>query len=221
MTVIAEFTIDSEEFILGQVLARGPNAHIEMERVVPASGRVMPYVWVHGGNLDEFEAAVESSEHVRRLHALDIVESSGLYRVEWAEEVESLIYGMAETDATILEARGNEEWFFRIRFDDHAGLTDFNTFCVDHDIEFQLDRVYTLAEEYEAGYQFDLTDTQRRTLTRAVEAGYFEIPRRTTLRDLGTEFDVSEQTVSENIRRAANKVLTSVVFGSPRWTDDE
>jgi len=219
MTVIAEFTIDSSEFILGKVLARDPDTHVEMERVVPASGRVMPYVWVHGGEFDEFERAVESSPYVERLHSLDVVEDSALYRVEWADDVESLIYGMAETQATILEARGNEQWFFRIRFDDHSGLTDFHNFCMDHGIVFQLERVYTLAEEYGKGHKFDLTEAQRRTLLRAVENGYFEVPRGTTLSELGNELGISEQSVSENIRRATNKILTSVMFDAARWDD--
>ncbi|RLM95775.1 helix-turn-helix domain-containing protein [Haloarcula sp. Atlit-7R] len=217
MTVVAEFTIDSDEFILGKVLARGDNTHVEMERVVPASGRVMPYTWVHGGGFDEFEAAVESSKYVQALRSLDRIGESALYRVEWAEDVESLIYGMAETNATILEARGNVEWFFRIRFDDHSGLTDFHNFCTDHDIVFQLDRVYTLAEEYDGGYMFDLTDSQRRALVLAVESGYFEVPRGTTLGELGAELGISEQSVSESIRRATNKVLHSVMFDSPKW----
>jgi predicted DNA binding protein len=212
MSVIAEFTIQSSEFILGQVLARDPDTHIEMERVVPASGRVMPYVWVHGGDFDEFEAAVRSSVYVKRLAAVDVVGDSGLYRVEWDEDVESLIYGMAETDATILEARGNEQWLFRIRFDDHSGLANFHNFCIVHDITFELNRVYTLSEEQRGGHAFDLTEAQRRALVRAIEDGYFEVPRGTTLGELGAELGISEQSVSENVRRGANKVLKKTLL---------
>ncbi|MBV0924709.1 helix-turn-helix domain-containing protein [Halomicroarcula limicola] len=214
MTVIAEFTIDSDEFILGQVLARSPNTHVEMERVVPASGKVMPYVWVHGGGFEEFEQSVRSSKYVEHLHALDTVGESALYRVEWTDDIESLVYGMAETDATILEARGNEKWFFRIRFDSHQGLTDFHNFCMEHNIVFRLERVYTLAEEHGDGHKFDLTDAQRRALLLAVRGGYFEVPRGTTLGELGGEIGISEQSVSENIRRGTNKILTSVLFDS-------
>jgi predicted DNA binding protein len=212
MSVIAEFTIDSDQFILGQVLARDPSTHIEMERVVPASGRVMPYIWVHGTELEEFEAAVRSSEYVRKLIALDVLGEHALYRVEWDEEVESLIYGMAETNATILEARGNERWLFRIRFDDHSGLTDFHNFCTSHDISFHLNRVYTLEEEQRGGFNFDLSAPQRNALVAALEGGYFEVPRRTTLGTLSERLDISEQSVSENIRRGANKVLAKAVL---------
>lgn len=212
MTVIAEFTIDSSEFILGQVLARDPETHVEMERVVPASGRVMPYVWVRDGNFEDFEASVRSSEYVKSLTALDVLGGSALYRVEWAEDVESLIYGMAQTNASILSATGNERWLFRIRFDDHSGLTDFHNFCMDHGIQFQLDRVYTLSESQRGGYSFDLTDSQRRALVTAVESGYFEVPRRATLTDIGDELGITEQSTSENVRRGADKVLKAVLL---------
>ncbi|MDS0282243.1 helix-turn-helix domain-containing protein [Haloarcula onubensis] len=214
MSVIAEFTIKSSEFILGQVLARDPGTHVEMERVVPASGRVMPYVWVHDGDFEAFEESVRSSDYVQALTALDIVGESALYRVEWAEDVESLIYGMAETNASILSATGNETWLFRIRFDDHGGLTDFHNFCTDHGIKFQLNRVYTLADRQEGGYSFDLTDAQRRTLVTAVERGYFEVPRRATLGDIGEDLGITEQSVSENVRRGADKVLKGVLLAA-------
>jgi len=212
MSVIAEFTIDSGEFLLGRVLALDTDTHVEMERVVPASGRVMPYVWVTGGKLEEFEAAISASDYVRSLTALDVVEDSALYRVEWDEQVESLVYGMAETNATILEATGNERWRFRIRFDDHSGLTDFHNYCTGHDIQFQLERVYTLAEEQRGSYSFDLTDAQRRALVTAVQDGYFEVPRRTTLGDVGETLGVTEQAASESVRRGANKVLRKVLL---------
>jgi predicted DNA binding protein len=213
MSVVAEFTINSSEFILGQVLARDPGTHVEMERVVPASGRVMPYVWVHDTDFEEFEAAIRKSEYVQNLIALDVIGDSALYRVEWDEHVESLIYGMAETNATILEARGNDEWFFRIRFDDHSGMTDFHNYCMDHDIQFQLERVFTLTETKQADkYVFDLTNRQRESLITAVKNGYFEVPRGTTLSEIGERLDISEQSASENVRRAADTVLRQVLL---------
>lgn len=215
MSIVAEMTIGSEEFILGQVLSRDPDTHIEMERVVPASGRVMPYVWVQGEDLDAFERLVTESEHVERLAVLDRFETEGLYRVEWAEEVESLIYGLAETDATIIEARGNEQWTFRLRFADHAGLARFHNYCTDHGIAFTLERLYTLDQLKNEPAAFDLTDTQRTAVSLAVERGYYEVPRRTTLGELATELGIAQQTVSENLRRGTNKILRDALLDQP------
>ncbi|MFC7114964.1 helix-turn-helix domain-containing protein [Natronoarchaeum sp. GCM10025703] len=211
MSIVAEFTIDGDEFLLGKTLARDPVAHIEMERVVPAARRIMPYVWIHGDELDQFEASLHASEQVKDLKQLDQTNGSALYRIDWEDEAESLIDGIAETDATILEARGKEEWFFRVRFDSPVELTEFNNFCRQHDISIKLDRLHTLTDP-RATPEFELTDSQRETLFQAVRDGYFEVPRRTTLGDVGGKIGISEQTASENLRRGANKVLKQVVL---------
>jgi predicted DNA binding protein len=212
MSVIAEFDISATEFLLGRVLTAEPAMHLELERIVPVSRQVMPYLWASGGDFEVFETEVRASPYVEELLALDRVGERVLYRVEWAEEVESLMYGIAETDATILEAYGNDGWFFRIRFVDHGGLTDFHNYCTDHDISFELRRVYTMADVGRDGLVFDLTDQQREALVLAVREGYYEVPRGTTLDELATEMGISEQAASERIRRAADRVLSAVLL---------
>jgi len=211
MSVVAEMSIQSTEFLLGQVLSRDPGTHIEMERVVPASRQVMPYIWVGGADLSEFERLVRESPHVQRLVAVDTFDTKGLYRVEWAEEVESLIYGISKTEATILEAQGTEVWTFRLRFNSHRGLARFHNYCRDHEIEFSLERVYSLGELTEEGDVYQLTESQRRVLKLAVERGYFAVPRDITLSELATELDRSSQTVSEHIRRGSEKVISHAI----------
>jgi predicted DNA binding protein len=62
--------------------------------------------------------------------------------------------------------------------------------------------------------KFDLTNSQQNTLFQAVRDGYFEVPRQTTLGEVGEKLGISEQAVSENLRRGANKVLRGVLFES-------
>jgi len=57
----------------------------------------------------------------------------------------------------------------------------------------------------------DLSDTERETLETAVEAGYFESPRDTTLGGLADEFGVSKPAVSKNLRRGQRKLVERVV----------
>ncbi|MFB6093894.1 MAG: helix-turn-helix domain-containing protein [Halanaeroarchaeum sp.] len=57
----------------------------------------------------------------------------------------------------------------------------------------------------------DLSDVERRTLERAVDDGYFEAPRDSTLGDLAEQFDVSKPAVSKNLRRGQRKMLERVV----------
>jgi len=57
----------------------------------------------------------------------------------------------------------------------------------------------------------DLTDTEQDTLEAAVEGGYFNSPRGTTLEELSDAFDISKMGASKNLRRGQRKVLEEVV----------
>jgi len=213
VSVIAEFTIDASEFSLGTVLASGPEMRIELERIVPTSGHVMPFFWATGSEFGEFERVVRESPLIEDVTALDRVEDRVLYRAEWAEDIRSLVYGIAESDATILEASGDERWVFRLRFADHGGLSDFHNYCTDQGINYHLERVYTLTEDQSGSYRLHLTEEQREAIVLAVERGYFDVPRGVTLVELAEELDVSQQAVSERVRRATGDVLQTVLLG--------
>jgi predicted DNA binding protein len=57
----------------------------------------------------------------------------------------------------------------------------------------------------------ELSDVERKTLEAAVEGGYFESPRGTTLGVLAEEFDISKPAVSKNLRRGQQKVAERMV----------
>ncbi|WP_175609780.1 hypothetical protein [Haladaptatus litoreus] len=50
MSIIAEFTIDSNEFMFGASMAKTPNTTIELERIVPTSDAVIPFFWVESND---------------------------------------------------------------------------------------------------------------------------------------------------------------------------
>jgi predicted DNA binding protein len=56
----------------------------------------------------------------------------------------------------------------------------------------------------------NLSETERRTLEHAVDSGYFEAPRGTSLGDLAEHFGVSKTAVSKNLRRAEGKTIGRV-----------
>lgn len=207
MTVIAEFTISSDQFLLGKILEEYPELYVEIERVVPADQRIMPYVWAYGADLEEFETALRTNGDIRSITVLDRLEDSALYKIQWEEPVENVITGIAETNATILEAHGGDEWLFRIRFEGHAGLAAFHNYCTSHGITYRLNRVYSVSDDPTADVSFGITDAQRETLVMAVERGYFKVPRKVTIAELAESLGVSEQAVSERVRRGADRVL--------------
>ncbi|WP_227374214.1 helix-turn-helix domain-containing protein [Haladaptatus halobius] len=205
MSVTADLTISGEQFLLGRALFTDTDVHVKLERVVPASPQVLPFFWAVGTEFETFEDVVRSNSYVDNLVALDRVDGRVLYRVKWSEEVESFVYGIAAVGATILEASGNGEWRFRLRFDDHNELSEFHDYCAEHEIEYRLDRVMT--ETNVEQREFGLTAEQREALVLAVERGYFDVPRDVTLGDLAEEIGISQQALSERVRRAAGNVL--------------
>lgn len=56
-----------------------------------------------------------------------------------------------------------------------------------------------------------LSTVEEETLVAAVEGGYFESPRQTTLGDLADGFDISKPALSKNLRRGQQKILEGFV----------
>jgi len=56
----------------------------------------------------------------------------------------------------------------------------------------------------------DLTDRQLAALQLALENGYYEQPRRTSLREIAGQTAVAKSTYEEHLRKAENKLLTNV-----------
>lgn len=208
MSVILEFTISSQDFPLGRALSGAPGGmYLELERIVPTGHEIMPYVWATGDQHDAFEERVRNHPLVADLLALDRLGDRRLYRVEWDERPTCLIDGLVEADAVILEASGNDQWTFRVRFPDDEKLSQFHDYIIDRDLSVHIERTYSLDDEAVHGGQFDLSDEQREALRLALRRRYFETPSQVTLDELADELGITKQALSDRIRRGNHTVL--------------
>lgn len=212
MSIVAEFSIPADQFLFGETITAASGLSIDVERVVPAGPRIMPYVWARGDGRAEFVASMRENEYVRSVVVHDTFEDSSLCEVEWEEPAERLVHEIHEMGATILEASVDEvRWRFRIRFESHDGLAKFNLYCERHEIPYRLDRIAHLAAPSHPIEAYGLTAPQQEALSLAVERGYFEVPRQVGFDELADELGVSVQALSERVRRGANKVLRSAL----------
>ncbi|NIB98047.1 bacterio-opsin activator domain-containing protein [Halobacterium sp. R2-5] len=220
MSVIAEFTVPADDFGLHHSLTAAPEMVVEIERVVATMGdRIMPYFWVSGGDQSDFEAAFEADESVTNTTLVDEVEDGILYRAEWTQNVESIVYAYTDIGATILEATGrDEQWELQMRFDDHEKASQFQEYCAENDISFDLNRIYQ-QEQPMASAQYGLTPKQRETLVTALEHGYYDVPQETTMADLAGELDISQQALSKRLHHGHKGLITSALTVS--HPDDE
>lgn len=215
MAILVEFTLDSQSFPFGRSTSGDPAVRVQLERVIPLKESRIPFIWAAGedANLDEFEHHLRTSEIVKNVEALTRVGDNVLYYIEWYEEGETFLNGLAETGGTIMEAHGDSTWSFTVRFRDHAHLTQFHQFYQDEGFPVYIKRVTSLDDEPGTEYGFGLTPAQRDTLIMAVENGYFAIPRETTLDEIAEEVGISSQAASERIRRGTETVLRKALIG--------
>lgn len=64
----------------------------------------------------------------------------------------------------------------------------------------------------DAGPWYGLTATQRETLTYAAEEGYYSLPRQISTKELADRFDVSDQAITERLRRGIATLVMNTLL---------
>lgn len=206
MTVVARIALASSSFALGRVFETIPDVTVTAECVVPVSPATMPYFWVETTDGAGVAERLCGSERVEDVTVLDEAESQSLLKVTWAEAPDDVLPVMSDTDAVALDvAREADTWVFRLQFPASDSLSTFNHRCRERGVEVSLERVY---QSSGAGEPRDgLTPAQRELLATALEVGYFEVPRQTTLRELGDGLGISDSAASQRLRRGLSTFL--------------
>ncbi|MFB6086237.1 MAG: helix-turn-helix domain-containing protein [Halodesulfurarchaeum sp.] len=221
MTVIADLVLSPEAFELGRILATGPDTAIELETIVPLGERPVPFVRVFDDHAS-FEKTVEGHGAINDIQSVSRTDEEALYALDWDVSTDTFFAGLLEVNATVLGGQGLEDrWEFNLRFPSHDGLADFREYCVKRDIPIDITGLFNPTRP-EAGPWYGLTPAQRESLVRAVEAGYYSIPRQVSTNELAAEFDVSDQAMTERLRRAIIALVSNTLLlevertGAPR-----
>lgn len=215
MSLFGELHVPADAFALYETLPKVPNAVVEIERMVATEDHLAPYFWLSGCDPAELEVAVEADPSIENVDRIDGFDGAWLYRADWTEKVDIIVYAHTTSGAIILEAVGGESgWELRMRFDDRDCLDRFRRYCDARDIPFRLTQLTGL-DEPRSGIKYGLTPKQHEALTRAWEMGYFEIPRNATLADVADEFGISEQSLSCRLRRGHDVLVANALRTPP------
>jgi hypothetical protein len=202
MSVITELRVSPDEFELGRLMRLSGQTAVRLERMVPLSRTPVPFFRVRDEDRDTFEATLADQPSVETLTRIERQDGETLYALEWSASEDEFFRAMADTSARLVSAAGTPDgWAFELRFPSHEAMSQFYTCCADADITVTVDRVYHSDLGTGAGSRFGVTDDQRTTLVSAVRGGYYAIPRRLSTQDLADEFDISDQAVTERLRR--------------------
>lgn len=210
MTIVADVTVPPSTIPPGEALVE-TETYVEFTRHVPVDGDPHQYLRVTDtADLDAFEAAVDDDEHVAELVTIDAAASQPLYRIEL--ERPPPCPSLYRSDLLIERATGTpDEWIFRIRATDGEPLRAVQRDCHERDVRFDVRRL-DRSSPTAISDQYGLTSGQREALVAAFEEGFFEIPRETSLVEVGEKLGVSGQAASERLRRAERKIIRTTVL---------
>lgn len=215
MSVIATIAVPSDEFPLGSLFDASTDATVTVETTVPAREGAVPYFWVPIGVTDSIADALESDSNVADAVLVDETDSHVLVKVTWTDRVNGVLQSIRESNAIVTSAVGTaDRWTFRLRFPSYEELSTFYSRCVDRNISIELIQLHE-AVSPNSDHRFGLTAAQRELVVGAYEAGYFEVPRKTTLVELADRFDISDSAVSQRLRRGLGTLVDSTLMVGP------
>ena len=202
MAVIAHLRIPADSFELGRILELDSGGTIELENMVPMGEKAVPFFSVSENVRESFEQNVANHPSVERIVEVTRHDTERLYSLDWNIERDVFFQGIVDKRGQLLNATGTSStWEFEIRFPTHEALSDFQEYCGNAHVSLEVGRIYNPVRPG-TGMWYGLTAAQRETLIRAVEGGYYSIPRQMSTQDLADDLGISDQAVTERLRRA-------------------
>ncbi|QLG30161.1 helix-turn-helix domain-containing protein (plasmid) [Halorarum halophilum] len=170
--------------------------------------------WGEGENLNSFEEGLRSNGYIESYEILaDVPPDHRLYRVTFTPEAMCLSsYALVmKHNLVFTDVHGeNGTIHARARVHDRDRLKGFLADMGDiPELTIEVDGLYdevANADTYTSG-RFKISPAQRKALELALDTGYFEEPRETTLEELGDELGVSEGAVGGRIRRGVRALV--------------
>lgn len=219
MALIGQARIESPLF--REALAAAPGMTLELEDIRQKADEPRRFVvWASGGDFDEFEAGLAADPTVGSHHRLADLGEHRLYRLTLSEagQRKSGYSKVIEEDVVLLDLTFRAgELVALARLPSREALTAVREAYRERGITFRLERLYSEAETGDGGPTdaFGVTDAQREALVRALEAGYYDVPRGTTLDPIAEELGISTTALSTRLRRGQQNLLRHTLASTP------
>jgi predicted DNA binding protein len=203
MSVLVEVEVTADEFEWGRVFSTLPEAtNIELESLVPLPGSTALLVWITNNAHESLKSSIDAHPTVTAVERIESLSDRSLYAIEWALEYDHLFRYFRDENIHLMSASGSAEtWQFTLRFRTHRSLSAFHNHCEDSRISIEVLRIYN-PREHHSDQAFGITQPQQEALMLAVREGYYDIPRQCDTKELAEQLGISDQAVTERLRRA-------------------
>ena len=186
------------------------------QQAVAGPGDVSWTVWAEGGDVAAFEAGLDADPTIADYAVIGGDRQRRLYhvRLSGSGREQTASPCLAEANGQFLDAtHSDDRWVVRLRFPNREAVRVFFECCADLEgVTASLVRLYQSGEAVDR--PFGLSRRQVDALRAAFEAGYFDVPRGATLGDLAAELGISDNAVSERLRRGIHSMLAATLVES-------
>lgn len=220
MYTIVDLRTPAGAFVLEETFEAIPTLQVEFARTVcTGQGCLVPFAWFGTDDADRIDDALRADSTVGSHEQVGDCGDERLYRIRWAPDAAEFAHELTDADATVWSATGYDGWWSAaVVFPERAALSrivdEWNTenggITVDSVRQVSSERLNSFGRTH--GLR-GLSEPQREVLVAAYEAGYFDIPRQVTMSDLAETLDVSQQALSERLRRAHSQLVQREVVG--------
>ncbi len=205
MVTIVELRIPASQTLFAEAVEREPSIEMELEQVVQATG--LP-IRIRAGSVQDVEAALDATARIEGYDLISDERDGWLYSIRCGTDRFRVLPCVVETGGTVLTAALAEgTWTIRLRYTDHADVERTVDRLHENGIDTDITSIRSVSDDDIP--TVGLTAEQYEALKLAVEYGYFEIPRRTSLEELSEHLDISHQSLSERLRRAQKGILNT------------
>ncbi|TQQ79905.1 helix-turn-helix domain-containing protein [Halonotius terrestris] len=212
MSVITELALPTGAFQLGRMLSRVGDIQVTLETLLPFGDRSVLLFHTSAPTRESFEAYVRTQPSVAELTVVSVHDDRTLYRLDWTPDDHTFLDSVLSLDGHVLEATGGlDTWVFKLRFRSHDAFSSFQEACSKADHPIDVRRIYNPTTP-DAGPWHGLTKPQHETLRYAVENGYYSLPREISTQEIADEFGISDQAVSERLRRAIETLVLTTLL---------
>ena len=212
MSVIIQLSLSRTEFALGRILPLLEDVEYSLEPIIPLGESPVPFIRVHDGQSETLVDEVIDHPSVREMTLQTTEGDEEVFSLDWDYSDDRFLTAVHECDGHVLSGDSYAgEWQFTLQFPDHESVSTFEEKLRDTEIEDQVLSIHnpwTPGQETGAG----LTDAQREALTLAYQNAYYDIPRRTSTKELADTLGISDQALSERLRRGTARMIASMLM---------
>ncbi|RDZ35507.1 MULTISPECIES: helix-turn-helix domain-containing protein [unclassified Haloferax] len=189
---------------------------------IPVTDEPVPYFVARGSDREALDDLLDDHASIERFEPVSDGPEGRLYRCEWATRDGDILSAIRECDGIVRRMVGTRYgWSLSVYFPSNELTTRFHDACLSRDIDIDVRRVEPARLDERHPPDTGLSEKQLTALRLAFERGYFETPKEAGLDDIASRLGITEQALSQRLRRALRNLVGSTIDDLDRGSRSE